>query len=66
MSDEIILVPYDPGWPHLYALARDELLALLPEPPVLIEHIGSTAIPGLLGQAGYRHHRSYRGYASDH
>lgn len=47
MSDEIILVPYDPDWPHLYALARAELLALLPEPPVLIEHIGSTAVPGL-------------------
>ena len=47
MSDEIVLVPYDPDWPHTYDLARDELLALLPEPPVLIEHIGSTAVPGL-------------------
>jgi GrpB-like predicted nucleotidyltransferase (UPF0157 family) len=47
VSDEIILAPYDPNWPHIYDLARDELLALLPEPPVLIEHIGSTAVPGL-------------------
>lgn len=47
MSDEIVLVPYDPDWPHLYELARDELLALLPEPSVLIEHMGSTAVPGL-------------------
>lgn len=47
MSDEVVLVPYDPVWPHLYTLAREELLALLPEPPVLIEHIGSTAVPGL-------------------
>jgi GrpB-like predicted nucleotidyltransferase (UPF0157 family) len=48
LSDEIVLVPYDPDWPHLYELARDELLALLPEPSVLIEHMGSTAVPGLV------------------
>ena len=47
MSDEIVLVPYDLSWPYLYTQARDELLALLPEPPVLIDHIGSTAVPGL-------------------
>lgn len=46
MSDDIVLVPYDPDWPHLFTLARDELLNLLPEPPALIEHIGSTAVPG--------------------
>lgn len=50
MSDEVVLTPYDPNWPHLYALARDELLELLPEPPVLIEHIGSTAVPGLIAK----------------
>jgi len=37
----------DPHWPDLYLAARDEVLHLLPEPPRLIEHIGSTAVPGL-------------------
>ena len=50
MSDEIVLVPFDPNWPHHYALARDELLGLLREPPILIEHIGSTAVPGLVAK----------------
>lgn len=45
-GDAIVLVPSDPAWPAAFALARDEILALLPN-PVLIEHIGSTAVPGL-------------------
>lgn len=47
MSDAIVLVAPDPGWPAAYALARDEILSFLPMPPLLIEHIGSTAVPGL-------------------
>lgn len=47
MSDDaIVLVASDPGWPIAYALARDEILDLLPD-PLRIEHIGSTAVPGL-------------------
>lgn len=37
----------DPHWPDFYLAARDEVLHLLPQPPRLIEHIGSTAVPGL-------------------
>ena len=51
MSDDAIaLVASDPGWPAAYALARDEILALLPTQPLLIEHIGSTAVPGLMSK----------------
>ena len=48
MSDDAIaLVASDPGWPKAYALAHDEILGLLPTSPLLVEHIGSTAVPGL-------------------
>ncbi len=50
MSDAIALVASDPGWPAAYALARDEILDLLPTPPLLIDHIGSTAVPGLMSK----------------
>lgn len=49
MSDEIALVASDPGWPAVYLSARDEILRLLPA-PLLIEHIGSTAVPGLMSK----------------
>lgn len=47
MKDAIVLASPDPGWPARYLAARDELLAVLPVPPLLVEHIGSTAVPGL-------------------
>lgn len=50
MNDAIALAAADPGWPAAYALARDEILGLLPTLPLLIEHIGSTAVPGLMAK----------------
>jgi GrpB-like predicted nucleotidyltransferase (UPF0157 family) len=50
VSDAIVLVASDPHWSAAYALARDEILELLPTPPLLIEHIGSTAVPGLMSK----------------
>lgn len=38
---------YDAGWPRLAEAARRELSAALPGAFVAIEHIGSTAVPGL-------------------
>ncbi|MDM9619456.1 GrpB family protein [Rhizobium sp. S96] len=40
------IVDYDPRWPTL-ELARDEILSLAPGLVLAIEHIGSTAVPGL-------------------
>jgi GrpB-like predicted nucleotidyltransferase (UPF0157 family) len=46
LKDDIVLVDYDPQWPIRFSAARAELLTILPEPPLGIEHIGSTAVPG--------------------
>jgi GrpB-like predicted nucleotidyltransferase (UPF0157 family) len=42
-----VVIPYDPRWPALYERARSELVGALGESLVEIEHIGSTAVPGL-------------------
>jgi GrpB-like predicted nucleotidyltransferase (UPF0157 family) len=43
----IEVVEYDPAWPALAAAAIEELEQALPGVMVEIEHIGSTAVPGL-------------------
>lgn len=45
--DEIHLQPYDPQWPKEFAKERDFIVACFSTPPLAIEHIGSTAVPGL-------------------
>jgi GrpB-like predicted nucleotidyltransferase (UPF0157 family) len=48
MSDAIVIVPYDPTWPALYAAEAARVRAALPRDLVVaIEHFGSTAVPGL-------------------
>lgn len=39
-------VPYDPTWPERFLAVREELIAVLPR-SAHVEHIGSTAVPGL-------------------
>ena len=39
------LVPYDPRWPEVFRGVRDLLRGILPD--ARIEHVGSTAIPGI-------------------
>jgi len=41
------LVEYDERWPALFAAESARILAGVPEPPLTLEHIGSTAVPGL-------------------
>lgn len=41
------LVDYDQGWPAKFAYYRDELADALGPVALRIEHIGSTAVPGL-------------------
>lgn len=49
MPDQIVrIVDYDPQWPQRFAAERDRLASVLG--PVLageVEHVGSTAVPGL-------------------
>jgi GrpB-like predicted nucleotidyltransferase (UPF0157 family) len=47
MSDPIVVVDYDPTWPALFAALRAPVAAALQEIAVAIEHVGSTAVPGL-------------------
>lgn len=42
-----VVVPYDPRWPAFYERARRELAEALGGSLVEIEHVGSTAVPGL-------------------
>lgn len=45
-ADTVVeLVQYDSAWPQRFALARDELVKVVPRAEV--EHIGSTSVPGL-------------------
>ena len=46
-DEPIELAAYDPRWPELFAAWRRELADVLGETAVLIEHVGSTAVPGL-------------------
>lgn len=43
----VVLVDYDQGWPARYAEAAERLRAVLGARLRLIEHIGSTSVPGL-------------------
>jgi GrpB-like predicted nucleotidyltransferase (UPF0157 family) len=43
----IAVVPYDAAWPGMFAAERDRLTASLGEVAVRIDHVGSTAVPGL-------------------
>ena len=43
----IALVEYDPAWPLLYAREADRIRAALGDRVVLLEHTGSTSVPGL-------------------
>jgi len=47
MSDPVVIVGYDPCWPDLYRAEADSILASIGQWAVAIEHIGSTAVPGL-------------------
>ena len=41
------LVEYDERWPILFGAESVRILAAIPELPLTLEHIGSTAVPGL-------------------
>jgi len=45
--EPVEIVPYDPGWPGRYLRWRERLVPALGPAAVRIEHVGSTAVPGL-------------------
>ena len=44
------VVPYDPAWPARFDAERAALLAAVPDLFSSVEHIGSTAVPGLVSK----------------
>jgi GrpB-like predicted nucleotidyltransferase (UPF0157 family) len=47
MPDRVTVVPYDPAWPGRFDEERRALAAVFVGSDAVIEHIGSTAVPGL-------------------
>jgi GrpB-like predicted nucleotidyltransferase (UPF0157 family) len=46
-DDAVVIYDYDPEWPRLFAEERDRLKPVISAFAVSIEHVGSTAVPGL-------------------
>ena len=47
MPDPVIIVEYNPEWPAEFERLRDRVLGAIGDLAVAVEHIGSTAVPGL-------------------
>ena len=50
IHEEVALLPYDHAWAVAFIDERDRLLSLFPGRFIGIEHIGSTAVSGLLSK----------------
>lgn len=46
-SGKITVAPYDPEWPKLYERAAERIRSILGDKVLLLEHVGSTSVPGL-------------------
>lgn len=47
LSGTVRVVPHDPGWAAEFAAERARLGESLGDVPAIIEHVGSTSVPGL-------------------
>jgi GrpB-like predicted nucleotidyltransferase (UPF0157 family) len=47
IREQVRIFSYDPKWPEKYEVERGRLVALFPEAFLAIEHVGSTAVPGM-------------------
>ena len=47
LNSAIYLVPYDPVWPSKFLLQANRIREVLSEKVLLLEHVGSTSVPGL-------------------
>lgn len=50
LDEPVTLAPYDPAWPIAFAAERSRICEALQLPQAAIEHIGSTAVPGLVAK----------------
>jgi len=47
LTGPVVLADYDPAWPALFEREADRLRGLLGAGILLLEHVGSTSVPGL-------------------
>lgn len=47
LNDTIYLAPYDSAWPSLFDRLKNRLIEALGHEILLLDHVGSTAVPGL-------------------
>ena len=47
LNGPVVITAYDPAWPALYAREAARIRAALGERALLLEHAGSTSVPGL-------------------
>ncbi len=47
LDEPFRVVQYDPGWPVLFEQERDRLAPVLASLATAVEHVGSTAVPGM-------------------
>lgn len=45
--NEVVVLDYDPGWPRVFEELRSILWPAVSDIAISIEHVGSTAVPGL-------------------
>jgi hypothetical protein len=53
---QVRLVPSNPGWPGAFRRLAVELQATLGDLAVAVEHVGSTAVPGLAAKVAFIGH----------
>lgn len=46
-AESVVVVEYDPAWPRLYEAESERIQTALGDALVAVEHIGSTAVPGV-------------------
>lgn len=49
-SGVVRVVPYDPAWATLFAAEAERLRAMAGSLDLQLEHVGSTAVPGLVAK----------------
>src|SRR5690348_1335361 len=47
LTGKVLIVAYNPDWPRQFAAEAKKIRAALGERALLLEHVGSTSVPGL-------------------
>jgi GrpB-like predicted nucleotidyltransferase (UPF0157 family) len=50
MQYPVVIVDYDPAWPRLFETEKNKIAKLFGDQILSIEHVGSTAVPGLVAK----------------